>query len=489
MQNNNTTQYSQNKKVGVVIPIYNVAPYLRECLDSVINQAYKNLSIVLVNDGSTDNNESLNIAKEYVAKDSRFILIDKENGGLSSARNVGIAWFSEKYETKLDISSENSLLTTKNDCRYNLDSSNNKQSDNNIEKELATALQSYNIANENPYNVYKIYANDKLNNISFTADDEQVKEINKSLHPEQIDYIIFLDSDDYWRSDCIESCIKHSDGVDIVWFDFLPFYEEDRNKTWEKTLQEYFNFKESMHLSGREWLDYFVSKGFNNFYFAWSGLIDFKFLKDIELYFLNGVIHEDHNFGSLLFLQSESIYVLKDKLYLYRIRPNSITTASANTPVPHYAKHIYDAFTNKEKAKQYHKRSSMFLMLQEFVEFLDKKPNPLDVTIRKRFLPYYAWYCESLITFTKDPLNIIPKMGILLEFLPDNYNYVNKIRIKNPKLYKRFKPFFMVYDFVKKVGSKIIRILKKNFIKKTYRVVREIVIWSVFVWVITKIAS
>ncbi|WP_158656794.1 glycosyltransferase family 2 protein, partial [Helicobacter bilis] len=89
--NTTTTQSPQNKKVGVVIPIYNVAPYLRECLDSVINQTYKNLSIVLVNDGSTDNNESLNIAKEYVAKDSRFILIDKENGGQSTARNVGIA--------------------------------------------------------------------------------------------------------------------------------------------------------------------------------------------------------------------------------------------------------------------------------------------------------------------------------------------------------------------------------------------------------------
>ena len=98
-QNNPT---NQTKTIGVVIPIYNVAPYLRECLDSVINQTYKNLSIVLVNDGSTDNNESLNIAKEYVSKDSRFILMDKENGGLSSARNVGIEWFKNKYQTKLD---------------------------------------------------------------------------------------------------------------------------------------------------------------------------------------------------------------------------------------------------------------------------------------------------------------------------------------------------------------------------------------------------
>lgn len=96
---NSNTPTQQTKTIGVVIPIYNVAPYLKECLDSVINQTYKNLSIVLVNDGSTD--ESLDIAKEYTSKDSRFILIDKQNGGQSTARNVGIDWFKNNYETKL----------------------------------------------------------------------------------------------------------------------------------------------------------------------------------------------------------------------------------------------------------------------------------------------------------------------------------------------------------------------------------------------------
>ncbi|MFC3867390.1 glycosyltransferase family 2 protein [Helicobacter equorum] len=86
--------HNTSPKVGVIIPIYNVAPYLKECLDSVINQTYKNLHIVLVNDGSTDG--SLEIAKEYVLKDSRFILFDKENGGQSHARNLGIDYFASK---------------------------------------------------------------------------------------------------------------------------------------------------------------------------------------------------------------------------------------------------------------------------------------------------------------------------------------------------------------------------------------------------------
>ncbi|MBZ7938320.1 glycosyltransferase family 2 protein, partial [Campylobacter sp. W0014] len=70
-----------DKVVGIVIPMYNIQDYLKECLDSVINQTYKNLQVVLVNDGSTDEN-SLNIAKEYTLKDERFILFDKKNGGI-----------------------------------------------------------------------------------------------------------------------------------------------------------------------------------------------------------------------------------------------------------------------------------------------------------------------------------------------------------------------------------------------------------------------
>ncbi|EHT1233818.1 glycosyltransferase family 2 protein, partial [Campylobacter jejuni] len=102
---------NQTKTVGIVIPIYNVEKYLRECLNSVVNQTYKNLQIVLVNDGSIDEN-SLSIAKEYTLKDERFILIDKENGGLSSARNVGIEFFENKYifETKTQKYKPDSLV-------------------------------------------------------------------------------------------------------------------------------------------------------------------------------------------------------------------------------------------------------------------------------------------------------------------------------------------------------------------------------------------
>ena len=75
-------------KVSVVIPVYNVAPYLRECLDSVVGQTLQNIEIICVNDGSTDSSPA--ILEEYAAKDSRFVIVHQENAGVSAARNRGM---------------------------------------------------------------------------------------------------------------------------------------------------------------------------------------------------------------------------------------------------------------------------------------------------------------------------------------------------------------------------------------------------------------
>lgn len=89
-----------NNLISIIIPIYNTEKYLRQCLDSVVNQTYKNLEIVLVNDGSTDS--SLEICKEYKEKDDRIIIIDKKNSGVSNSRNVGIETSNGEYITFLD---------------------------------------------------------------------------------------------------------------------------------------------------------------------------------------------------------------------------------------------------------------------------------------------------------------------------------------------------------------------------------------------------
>ena len=83
------------KKVSVIVPIYNVAQYLRECIESIIGQTYKSLEIILVNDGSTD--ESGEICDFYSQQDKRIIVIHKKNGGLVSARKAGLDVASGEY--------------------------------------------------------------------------------------------------------------------------------------------------------------------------------------------------------------------------------------------------------------------------------------------------------------------------------------------------------------------------------------------------------
>ena len=86
--------------ISIVVPIYNVENYLRTCLDSIENQTYSNIEVLLINDGSPDS--SGEICQEYVARDSRFHYFEKENGGLSDARNYGIERSNGKYLTFVD---------------------------------------------------------------------------------------------------------------------------------------------------------------------------------------------------------------------------------------------------------------------------------------------------------------------------------------------------------------------------------------------------
>ncbi|AQQ59462.1 hypothetical protein XJ32_04420 [Helicobacter bilis] len=488
----------QNKKVGVVIPIYNVAEYLRECLDSVINQTYKNLSIVLVNDGSTDNNESLNIAKEYVAKDSRFILIDKENGGQSTARNVGIAWFSEKYEAKLDssINLESSTTYTidstlqykdkvkpdlKATCHTeplsevsnmesnfyldseidsnkdfspmtknnkNLNSTQNTNYNNRINSNNGgggVTLYSYNITNENPYNIYKIYASNTTNNH------------NSTLQPQKIDYIIFLDSDDYWKPYCIEECIKHSDGVDIVWFD----YEVDCGEIEASPITQLHALKiPQQKINMQDWLYRLYDKQQIYFSWVWQGIINFKFLKHIDLYFYDKVFAEDHLFGTLLFLQSEFIYVIPKPFYVYRIRSNSSCDFDPDhIYIPRHFEQYCDIFDNRLITKEYYIASSWLFMFLAFMKFLEDNQKVNDEILQNLF-SLYIQHSLKLFDFKHDPLNLIPKLPAIEPYLKKGFKYRHKLRITNPKKYNRLKLLFAGYDFIKSVERNIRKIFK-----------------------------
>lgn len=86
--------------ISVIVPVYNVERYIKECLDSILNQTFTNIQIILVNDGSTD--LSIQCIQDLVNNNNNILLINKINGGLSSARNEGLKYATGKYISFID---------------------------------------------------------------------------------------------------------------------------------------------------------------------------------------------------------------------------------------------------------------------------------------------------------------------------------------------------------------------------------------------------
>ena len=89
-----------NDLISVIVPVYNTEKYLRICIESILNQSYKNIELLLINDGSSDS--SAEICREYLHKDKRCYYFEKENGGLSDARNYGIERATGEYISFVD---------------------------------------------------------------------------------------------------------------------------------------------------------------------------------------------------------------------------------------------------------------------------------------------------------------------------------------------------------------------------------------------------
>ncbi|EAL9771366.1 glycosyltransferase [Campylobacter lari] len=386
----------QSKVVGVVIPIYNVEKYLKECLDSVINQTYTNLEIILVNDGSTDEN-SLNIAKEYTLKDKRITLFDKKNGGQSTARNVGIEYFSGEYKlkNKTQTLKENSLIE-------------------------------FNIEGNNPYEIYTVYKSYKAFN------NEQ--DLTSFTYP-SIDYIIFLDSDDYWELNCIEECVPRMDGVDVVWFDWKFINATKIILEYGTRLKDKYAYKEECIITSSEWIKKSFGICFKQklFAFAVSGMIRFASLKSIKLKFLDFIKHEDILFGNLLFSQVNNIYVLPKELYVYRIHDVSISDYLNNlSKLPNYL-YIIDIVFSIDIAKKYYSIISMIFVAKELIKFIEKLNPNFEYLFLKVILPELCKRGKEILSFeyTKDPCN-----GIFDFFLVYEYYEKKCLSLKRKKNYE-----------------------------------------------------
>lgn len=216
-------------KISVIIPIYKVEQYLVQCVDNVLGQSYRNIEVVLVDDGSPDSCGA--ICDHYAKKDYRVKVIHKSNGGLSDARNAGL--------------------------------------------EIATG-----------------------------------------------EYVVFLDSDDYWSShEALDSLMRVVDTyktVDIIYFRRFAFSEEN------KEIYQYpeFDLSEVNGKSKEEALDYLIS---NDRFIpsACNKMVRREVLDGIV--FKKGIVCEDIDWNFALILKAQHLYVTNSLFYAYRKRLGSIT--------------------------------------------------------------------------------------------------------------------------------------------------------------------
>ena len=248
--------------VSVVVPIYNVEQYLTKCIESIINQTYKNLEIFLIDDGSTD--ESGKICDRYAKKDNRIKVIHKKNAGVSSARNTGIDnstgkwlafidaddWIEENYIEELlkNTSKEIDIVQ----CGYNRMVGDKKEKTNCEGKDILHGKDEFLIKCLNPQTAYglshmKIIRKSIINEIRFNekivvCEDalfniEISKNLNKFKMIKQPLYNYRINQNSVVKKYDGNYSIKYENSLKII-FDYLKNNYSDNNLI----KQNYYNF-------------------------------------------------------------------------------------------------------------------------------------------------------------------------------------------------------------------------------------------------------
>nr|MCR6517136.1 glycosyltransferase family 2 protein [Campylobacter lari] len=205
-------------------------------------------------------------------------------------------------------------------------------------------------------------------------------------------------------------------------------YNEFKPDILYKSMFEYANISKECIINSSKWQDIILNSQAGLFWFGWHGMIRFSYLKEIKLKFINGIIHEDHHFGIVLFTLSKLIYIYYRKVYIYRVRSNSICNHSGLNElcIPSYLSVLSNCNLNKEQIFKYNKYYSYCLIYKELDLFFNMHKNEI---LRKRFLPIYKAVCLNIFDSYCDPLNIFPKLpsDFFISFLKNKKNKMENL--------------------------------------------------------------
>ena len=463
--------------VSIIVPIYNVAPYLSECLQSLTEQSYEALDIILIDDGSDD--DSLKIALDFAARDGRIFVVSKPNGGLSSARNFGLEFvrgtgLREFFEGQKSPSpcgfggGLNLAKNSQNGVNLNQNLSNSVQnSQENSHSAQITHPQSR-CAREGAFNstrnddskaqiqslsqthtfekTYKSISGKEIQ-AHFTqvapnfikSDLAQISDfITQELPPNAL--IHFVDSDDYLTKNCIEKCVKAlcEQGLKLIAHNLTHFYEKSGEFKEDDFLGK---MRQNAYESGLELLS---ENKFTSFYFSWQGLFKAELLNRYALRFCEGIYHEDHDFGTLLFALAGRVAYTSEPLYIYRERPNSTMTSYQSTAMPtkmpYFLEPLREHFSDYKALRAYFKAYCFVLVGFKIWHFYEQKSEK-DSEFKQKFRDFFNKSALSYMKIFKTSLNPDPlgikellksikftKLSVLREFFKDLHRQPKKLR-------------------------------------------------------------
>ena len=404
-------------QVSIIVPIYNVASYLKECLQSIVTQSYENLDIILIDDGSDD--ESLKIALNFAENDERIFVISKPNGGQATARNFGLEFI------------KGSALRTFFDDEFKSKKSPKIQS----LSQTHSFEKSYKSIDTQELRAH--FTQIKHNFIK--SDLERINDFITQELPQNA-LIHFVDSDDYITQDCVAKCVQAllEKDLDIIVHNIKHFYEENKSFKQGEFLQ---NLRQNTYESGLKLLK---ENRLYSFYFSVQGLFKANILNRYALRFTEGIYHEDHDFGTLLVCLAGKISYTNEPLYIYRQRANSTMSGQKNSSMPaklpSFLEPLRADFKDYKALRAYFKSFCFVLVGFNIWEFFRQKSEQ-NAKFQQEFRDFFEKTTLAYMKIFKSPLTpdtmgvkpLLRKMNfskslVWREFFKDLHRQPKKIR-------------------------------------------------------------
>ena len=409
-------------KVSVIVPIYNVEPYLDECVRSVLHQTHRDIDLVLVDDGSSD--KSFDIAARYAVMDPRVFLITKPNGGSSSARNLGLELM---YGTDLRNLLEQKSRFLGHASSIVMDPTrplseeprrNNWLYDHpvNLDNCQLTAIKRSRINHEKTsvcgLDIAKHFA--RIEDRIYECDIAYVSGlIVQELPGDRL--IHFLDGDDYLSLDCLQNVVevlKVSGATLEVITHGTVLYQESSREYSRFPSFGYHNSKKHFYLTGS---DYLIDNDLDAFYFTWQGVFKAEILNRYGLRFTDKIFHQDHDFGTILFILANGVMHCDFDGLVYRRRQGSVMTSFEQTcfpsEIPSYLECMREFFDNYQDLRRYYRAYCLCLVAHRIHVFLQQH-DAIDKRVAKLLQRGNKYYVSFYIN-EYSHLNYLNPRGLL----------------------------------------------------------------------------